>query len=262
VTDHEAQRSTFAFPLRPGSPTPLADVEDPGIMSPQAITPEQQRPAFMATLGLLPPYTREDIQAAYHEKARITHPDHGGSVSDFEKLHEAYEQALEYAKFHLDRRQWLAARVERYAAQEKIVNEVHRLGGATEIEQIDWMKRSFGDFAVVTEMLRGIRLRGQANGDTFLKYLAENASALGFLLWLDLSGSQVSDRGLGELQALKSLRRLDLSGTPVSASELGFVAGLPDLEWLNLASTAIGWWARWRLRRSFPGLQVVTVSVA
>ena len=42
-------------------------------------TPEPQRPPFMVTLGLLPPYTREDIQAAYHEKAKTTHPDRGGS---------------------------------------------------------------------------------------------------------------------------------------------------------------------------------------
>ena len=47
----------------------------------------------MMTLGLLPPYTREDIQAAYREKAKTTHPDHGGSVTDFEELHEAYERA-------------------------------------------------------------------------------------------------------------------------------------------------------------------------
>ena len=49
-------------------------------------TPEPQRPPFMVTLGLLPPYTREDIQEAYHEKAKTTHPDRGGSASDFEKL--------------------------------------------------------------------------------------------------------------------------------------------------------------------------------
>jgi hypothetical protein len=57
----------------------------------------------MVTLGLLPPYTREDVQAAYREKAKTTHPDSGGSAIDFKKLHEAYEQAQEYLKFHLNR---------------------------------------------------------------------------------------------------------------------------------------------------------------
>src|SRR5437899_2423907 len=96
-----------------------------------------------------------DIQAAYREKAKTTHPDRGGSATDFEKLHEAYERAQEYVRFHLERRQWLAGQVERYAAQNRVVNEVRRLGGTIEVEQFDWIRRSFGDFAVVTEMLRG-----------------------------------------------------------------------------------------------------------
>jgi hypothetical protein len=161
-------------------------------------------------------------------------------------------------RFHLDRRQWLAAQVERYAVQDMVVNEVRHLGGAIEVEQLDWMKRSFGDFAVVTEMLRGIRLRGRADGDAFLKYLAEHATALKYLLWLDVSGSQISDQGVLQLQALKSLRRLDVSGTPISDKALRVVEALPNLEWLNLAGTAIGWWARWRLRHSFPRLRVLT----
>jgi hypothetical protein len=216
----------------------------------------------MVTLGLLPPYTPEDVQAAYREKAKTAHPDRGGLATDFEKLHQAYEQAQEYLHFSLNRRQWLAAQVDRYAAQESVVNEVGRLGGTTEIELIDWLKRSFGDFAVLTEMLRGIRLRGRADGDAFLKYLAEHAAALEHLRWLDVSGSQISDQGLRQVQVLKSLRGLDVSRTPISAHALAVVEELPNLEWLNVAGTAIGWWARRRLRRSFPRLRVLTRFVA
>src|SRR5262249_43139689 len=147
--------------------------------------------------------------------------------------------------------------VERYAAQDMAVNEIRRLGGEVEIEQLDWIKRSFGDFAVVTERLRGIRLRGQAADDAFLKHLAEQAAALAYLLWLDVSGGQISDEGVLQLRALKTLRRLDLSGTSISDRALRVLEGLPNLEWLNLAGTRIGWWARWRLRRSFPRLRVV-----
>jgi hypothetical protein len=224
---------------------------------PLGTLPEQQRPPFMATLGLLPPYTPEDIHAAYRDKAKTLHPDRGGTAAEFEKLHEAYQQAQEYITFHQARRQWLAGQVDRYTAQDRVVNEVRRLGGTTEVEELDWMKRSFGDFSVLTERLRGIRLHGRQDGDAFLKYLAENGSALSYLLWLDVSGSRISDGGLGELPALKSLRRLDVSRTPISAQALAVVKGLPDLEWINLAGTAIGRWARWRLRRSFPHLQVV-----
>jgi hypothetical protein len=222
----------------------------------------EQRPPFMVTLGLLPPYTREDVQAAYHEKAKTTHPDRGGSTIDFEELHEAYERAQEYVSFHLDRRQWLAAQVERYAAQVVVMNEVRRQGGSVEVEQLDWIKRSFGDFAVVTEMLRGIRLRDRTEGDAFLKYLAEHAAALEYLLWLDVSGSRISDDGMLQLQALKGLRRLDVSDTPISDKALRVLKGLPNLEWLNLAGTSIGWWTRWHLRRSFPHLRVLTKFVA
>lgn len=214
----------------------------------------------MVTLGLLPPYTREDIQAAYREKAKMTHPDRGGSATEFEEIHEAYERAQEYMRFHSDRRQWLAAQVERYAIQDAIVNEVRRLGGTVDVEQLDWVKRSFGDFAVVTEMLRGIRLRDRPDGDTFLKYLAERTNVLAYLLWLDVSGSQISDDGLTQLQALKSLRRLDVSGTPISDKALHVVEMLPNLEWLNLAGTSIGWWARLRLRHAYPRLEVRTAA--
>jgi hypothetical protein len=215
----------------------------------------------MEALGLLPPYTLEDVQEAYREKVKTAHPDRGGSADDFRKLHDAYEQAQEYVRFHIDRRQWLAARVERYAEQEGVENEVRSLGGSIEVEHLDWMKRSFGDFAVVTEMLRGIRVRGLADGDAFLNYLAEHAAALNYLLWLDVSGSRVSDQGVLRLQAVKGLRRLDVSGTPLSANALRVVEGLPDLRWLNLAGTAIGWWARRRLRRSFPRLRLQTTFV-
>src|SRR5262249_42577971 len=154
--------------------------------------------------------------------------------------------------------QWLAGQVERYVAQERVVNEVRRLGGMTEVEELDWIKQSFGDFAVVAEMLRGIRLRDGAEGDAFLKYLAEHAAALAYLLWLDVSGSRISDQGVWQLQALKTLRRLDVSGTPISEKALRVVKRLPDLEELNLAGTSIGWWTRWRLRHSFPRLRVLT----
>jgi hypothetical protein len=225
-------------------------------------TLKQKRPPFMVTLGLLPPYSREDVHAAYREKAKAIHPDRGGSASDFEELHQAYERAQEYLRFHLERRKWLASQVERYAEQDHVVNEVRRLGGTAEVEEIDWIKRSFGDFSVVTERLRGIRLRGQAAGDAFLKYLVEQAAALEYLLWLDVSGSQVSDQGVLQLQALKSLCRLDLSGTPISDKALAVVKGLPNLESINLAGTSIGWWTRWHLRHSFRQLRVHTKVMA
>jgi hypothetical protein len=220
----------------------------------------QERPEFMATLGLLPPYSPEDVRMAYRTKALLAHPDRGGSASEFVKLHEAYERAREYAAFYASRRQWLGVQVEHYLRQEDVVAEVRRLGGQVELETLGWLHRWIGeDFAAVTERLRGVRLRGLADGDAALNYLAAHKPALQYLASLDLAGTRLSDEALLRLGGLEVLRRLDLAGTPVSGRGLRVLRALPELEWLNLGGTSVGLWGRWRLRRSFPRLQVVSV---
>src|SRR5262249_5680207 len=130
------------------------------------------RPDFMEALGLLPPYTPEDVRMAYREKAKHTHPDRGGSIDDFLKLPEAYDRAVEYVNSGADRRQWLAAQVERYVEQERVLAEIRHRGGQVEIEELDWLKRSIGeDFATLTDRLRGIRVRGLQDGERFLHNL-------------------------------------------------------------------------------------------
>jgi hypothetical protein len=219
----------------------------------------QDRPEFMVTLGLLPPYTVEDVRMAYREKAKVLHPDRGGSVAEFKKLKEAYERATEYAQFRSSRRHWLAAQVDRYVEQEAVVAEVRRRGGDIEVEQIEWIRHSIGDdFALVTERLRGIRLRNLVDADVFLRYLAAQKQAHGYLTWLDLAGCAISDDGLFPLRSLELLKRLDLAGTPITKRGLAVLQALPNLEWLNLAGTSISWWTRWRFQQSNPRLRVVT----
>jgi hypothetical protein len=216
------------------------------------------RPEFLMALGLLPPFTAEDVHMAYREKAKQAHPDHGGSVGDFLKLQQAYERSLEYVKFCAGRRQWLAAQVERYAQQEEVVSEVQRRKGQVEVEEIDWLKGSIGeDFAILTERLRGIRLRGLADGDSFLRRLGAHRPALDYLLWLDLAGSRISDDGLLQLAGLPLLQRLDVSGSPLTERGLSVLGLLPHLQWLNLSGTSVGWWNRWRLHRSHPRIKIV-----
>jgi hypothetical protein len=219
------------------------------------------RPDFLVTLGLLPPCTVADVHMAYREKAKQAHPDHGGSVDDFLKLQQAYERGLEYANFRNGRRQWLAAQVERYAAQEEVISEVRRRGGRVEIEEIDWLKHSVGDdFAILTERLRGIRLRGLGDGDAFLRYLAAHRPGLGYLLWLDLAGSRISDQGLVQLAGLPLVQRLDVSGAALTERGLSVLDSLPDLRWLNVSGTSVGWWKRWRLHRSHPRIKIVSTA--
>jgi hypothetical protein len=216
------------------------------------------RPEFMVFLELLPPYNLDDVHKAYKARARALHPDRGGAPADFLKLQENYEQAQEYVKFQEGRRHWLATQVEPYLRQQEIVAEIERRGGRAEIEGLGWMQRSFGDFAQLAERLRGIRLRDSADGDDFLKYLADNASQLRYLRYLDLAGSAVSDTGLAHLANLRELARINLAGTRVTGDGLQELAALPHLEWINVAGVRIGWWTRWQLRRRLRGVKVAT----
>jgi hypothetical protein len=212
----------------------------------------------MDALGLLPPYTPEDVRMAYRERAKQAHPDHGGSIEEFVRLQQAYDRALEYVKFTVDRRQWLAAQVECYIRLEKVRAEVRRRGGQVEIEEVDWIKRSIGeDFAILTDRLRGIRLRGLQDGDHFLHFLATQLPALQHLVWLDLAGSRISDEGLMQLAGLPRVERLDVSGRPLTERGLRVLHSLPRLSWLNLSGTSVGWWKRWRLHRSHPQVRIV-----
>lgn len=220
------------------------------------------RPEYMVLLGLLPPYTADDVHKAYKAKALRAHPDRGGSKEDFVKLQEAYEQAQEYVRFGEGRRQWLANQVEPYLRQQEIVQEVESRGGTVQVEKVEWMQRSFGDFATLTERLRAIILRDSADGDEFLKFLGSHAQHLRFLSRLDLRGSGITDTGLIQLRHLRGLHRLNLSRTKVSVRGLSVIRALPDLEWLNVAETGIGWFGRWRLGRIHPQVEVVANSNA
>jgi hypothetical protein len=213
----------------------------------------------MIVLGLLPPYTPDDVRMAHRELAKKAHPDHGGSADDFKRLQEAYERALEYVTFHSGRRQWLAAQAERYVDQEAAVLAVHQAGGQVELEEIDWLKRSIGeDFSILTDRLRGIRLRNSNHLDHFFVELAQKKPELEFLLCLDVAGSRLTDAGLGQAPRMPLLERLDLSKTQVTPDGVSAMLGaLPNLRWLNIAGTPVNWWGRWRLRRSWPGVEIV-----
>ncbi len=223
----------------------------------QLQSPGDQRPEFMVFLGLLPPYSLDDVHKAYKVRAQAAHPDRGGSTADFLKVQETYEQAQEYVKFQDGRRNWLAAQVEPYLHQQEIVAEIERRGGKVEIESLDWMERSFGDFAVLADRLRQITLRDNPDGDGFLKYLADSSKDLRYLNDLDVAGSSVTDAGLRSLAEVRGLERVNLSSTQVTAAGIQELANLPQIEWINVWGTSLGWWARWQFSRSFPDIELV-----
>jgi Leucine Rich Repeat (LRR) protein len=218
------------------------------------IDEKQGRPDFMAALGLLPPYTHGDVKSAYRAKALATHPDRGGTSADFIKIHQAYQQAMEYVEYTGDRRRWIAGQVDCHLRQREVVDEVERLGGQTEFEQADWLKPYVGDFALLAERLRVISVPNTGVGDAFLTFLAERPRRAPYLTELNLAGTCITDEGLQELTGLDLLQRLDLSGTKATKQGIQAAAkSLPSLEWIGMTGSRIGWLSRWRMQRLLRG---------
>lgn len=217
------------------------------------------RPECMVRLGLLPPYSSEDVHKAYKAKALAAHPDRGGSQADFLRLQEAYEQAQEYVRFREGRRNWMANQVEPYLQQQEIIQEVERRRGRVTVEVVDWMHNSFGDFATLADKLRSIDLAEGDDADGFLEFLAGKGAQLRHLTKIDLSGSRLTDAGLKRLKHLPALHVVNLARTAITAAGLEQVLGeLQDLERVIVAGTSIGWWSRWKLQRAFRGVQFLT----
>jgi hypothetical protein len=212
-----------------------------------------ERPDFMILLGLAPPYEVEDVKQAYLEKAKKAHPDRGGKMEDFVRLHDAFEQATQYAQFKASRMRWLGAQIERYARQEAIMDQLKALGAVVEIERVDWLRHSFGDdFAQVAEHISGVKMTGPNFDDRSVETLAAVAPDLAGMTSLDLSGSRVTDHAAHFVAALTHLKRLDLSGTAITNESLVPLASMSVLQWLGLRNTAVNWWGRFRFHRTLP----------
>ena len=167
-------------------------------------------------LGLLLPVTAEDVKQAYLAKAMTMHPDRGGDPAEFVLLQKAFEEANDYVQCKAGKLEWLASKIEAYAQQQDVVSETIDRGGEVEMEEADWLRKSFGeDFGHVADKLVSVRLRGPAADDVFAILLGFRADSLKDLAVLDLAGGGLTDEGLLQLKSLTSLRSLDLRGTAV-----------------------------------------------
>jgi uncharacterized membrane protein len=106
--------------------------------------------------------------------------------------------------------------------------------------------------AVTAVRAEGFSVVRIADGQPFLHVHSTNAAALitdtslsvlgriaPQVLWLDLGGTNVSDRGLAEVARLPNLTRLHLQHTQVGDGGVALLAKLPRLEYLNLYRTAV-----------------------
>jgi len=203
-----------------------------------------QRPEFMVRLGLAPPYTAEDVKAAYRDQAKRVHPDHGGSAQEFHALQEAFDRAQKYVSFRGDRRRWIAKQMDGYLGFRELMEQLEELGAEATSSAIDWLEKSFGDFAQLTETITSIRLENSSAADELIRLLVDQKSLLGELTRLELPGCQVSDGAILLLEPFEQLRHLDLSGTPVTSEALWIVDTILGLDSLELKGTRVGWWMR------------------
>ena len=208
-----------------------------------------ERPAFAVTLGLLPPYSMDDVKRAYRDKVKDAHPDRGGDRDTFERIQQAFEEAGEYLKFRQDRRLWIAARMDEYVGVVVLVDRLEKLGAEVDSTMLDWVRQSFGDFADLTESIIGVRLHDSKNAAELIDAMVDELPSLPGLKRMSLAGCQVDNLLALELRVFKSLAELDLSRTQITDRALKVIEFLPDLVSLNVDGTGVGWWARHKAKR-------------
>jgi hypothetical protein len=205
------------------------------------------RPDFMVVLGVAPPYGEEDVKQAYFAKAKELHPDHGGNAHDFDGLNKAFQQAQQYLEFRTNSRGWIAKQMDGYLQSRQLIDQLEKCGAVVETQMIDWLERSFGDFAELTDAIVGIRLENSPNAEQMIDVMLANQSALERLVRLELPGSPITNEMAYNLTTFQQLHHLDLSGTEVTKSALEILDYLPALEVFDVSNTHVGWWARKKL---------------
>jgi hypothetical protein len=219
-------------------------------MSQAAPSSDSQHPECLMILGLRPPLTLEDVKQAYMAKAMKAHPDRGGDPQEFIRLQKAFDDATEFVKFKASKLEWLASKIDAYAQQQEVATETIERGGSIEMEETDWLRRSFGeDFGHVADKLVAVRLPGGRADDVFAILLGFRADSLKDLAVLDLSGGTITDEGLLQLKELKNLRHLDLRGTRVGKLAAAVPGWVENLEFLGLPKGAVGMIARMTMPR-------------
>ncbi|HEX4412848.1 MAG TPA: hypothetical protein VH107_04415 [Lacipirellulaceae bacterium] len=206
-----------------------------------------ERPACMVTLGLLPPYMPEDVEKAYLAKVKELRPDLGGDPKPFYAVQNAYTEAKEYLKFRGDRRGWIARRMDEYLATQEVEEKIRAFGAEVETNYLDWLQKSFGEFAELTENIIAIRLHDAPNGDEFIESLVRDRDHLLELKTLDLAGCTISNVAVRQLGVFRRLQVLDLSRTPITWESLHIIEWLPELHDIQVEGTQLNWFTRRKL---------------
>ena len=215
----------------------------------------------MVTLGLMPPYMAEDIEKAYLARVKEIRPDLGGDPKPFYEVQQAYMEAKEYVKFRGDRRGWIAKQMDQYVAVQEVIERVRALGGEVETNALDWLQKSFGEFAELTEKVLAIRLNNSPQGDEFVEYITSQCTHLLELERLDLAGCKVSDAAIRQLGVFRRLQELDLRRTPITWQALHVIDWLPELHTVHLEGTGLNWFTKHRFASKLRQKQKAAASM-
>ena len=208
------------------------------------------RPDFMAKLGLAPPYSAEDVKHAYLAKVKEAHPDHGGTAQAFAELHEAYLQAQEFLNIKGDSLRWIGNRMQDYLESRELTAQLRELGAEVETASIDWLRRSFGDFAELTEAILSVSMNHATReaADAALTAMTAALTATHRLTRLELPGCSITDTEIDKIMVFKGLTHLNLAGNAISsAAAQSLVNRLPSLAEFDITDTQVGWWAKRRI---------------
>ncbi|MDR3633220.1 MAG: J domain-containing protein [Isosphaeraceae bacterium] len=66
------------------------------LVEPEPTTAHSALPGWAFILGVAPPFSSEQVRAAYRSRSKSVHPDIGGSQAEFVRLQSAYEEAQRY----------------------------------------------------------------------------------------------------------------------------------------------------------------------
>lgn len=126
----------------------------------------------------------------------------------------------------------------RFGAQENRPTGVFALDvPPADSQAVERLRELGASVAPIAQDLPFLQVHASADfGDEEMEALRPLAEQV---IWLDLSGTQVTDTGSAVLADLRHLTRLHLERTAVTDAALAYLEGLEHLEYLNLYGTAV-----------------------
>jgi hypothetical protein len=209
----------------------------------------KDRPEFMLVLGLLPPYSEQDVRQAYRKRAQQSHPDHGGDPKTFRRIHEAYERAQNYVAVRNVRSKWIAGKMDRYLLLQDVERRLGDLGASITTWYEDWQTKHLGEFAELMSEIDSVTVAAGSNGNTVIELMLNEQPMFQKLRRIVLADCGVNTQHAMQLATFKRLRFVNLNNNPVPRQIADLVWMLPNLKDFEVEGVALGWWTSRKIKR-------------